>query len=212
MNIEPLRVEILFDSPITEPTYPIHLDALVAWAAVEEAYENDAEEPLLAQEALPFDRAQGVWCASALSFDACAPPFTVATTKKTDLSAIAEASNGGVLRSAPNKLSINAGPWRQALVYSQCQIVSKAEAWCVGDAQRLRELLGRVSYVGAKRRNGRGRVFFIDVVKDSSASSRWRERILPEAAEGYLPIQAVTSPPYWDRARVTDAWVHPNVV
>ena len=210
--MEPLRVEIVLSSAMTEPEHPIHLDALVAWAAVDDAREKEFPEPLSAQDELPFDQVGGVWCASALLMDYASPAFTVALTKRTDLSHISDALQSGDLKSAPNKLNLNSGPFRQSLYYNQCRHVRKASAWCVADRERLQELLGRINYLGAKRRNGRGRVSRIEVFADDTATTRWRERILPTAEEGYLPIRSVVRPPYWDRSQTVNAWAHPNVV
>lgn len=210
--MEALRIEFELASPMTEASYPIHLDALVAWAAVEAAREHGDPEPLSAQDHLPLAKDGGVWCASALHLERVDAPFTVAQTKRTDMQQFSEALYGGVLKKAPNKLNLGQGPWRQALYFSQCQQVARATAWCVGEKDELLQLLSRVDYIGARRRNGRGRVVRLVIQPDASATDRWRERIMADRQDGYVPIQAVTSPPYWDRGRAAAAWAHPDIV
>ena len=210
--MEPLRIEFSLSSPMTEAPYPIHLDALAAWAAVEEAKAQGDPEPLLAQENLPFAREAGVWCASALQLERVEAPFTVAHTKRTDPLKFSDALYNGPLGRAPNKLDLTRGPWRQALYFSQCQQVSKATAWCIADRERLEELLSRIDYLGARRRIGRGRITALEIVEDPSATERWRERLLAEPADGFIPLHGVSSPPYWDRRRAATVWAHPNIV
>lgn len=210
--MEPLRIEFKLSSPMTEPVYPIHLDALAAWAAVEEAKAQGDPEPLLAQEDLPFAREAGVWCASALQLESLDAPFTVAQTKRTDPLKFSDALYNGALKKAPNKLDLSRGAWRQALYFTQCQQVSRATAWCLGDRNRLEELLSRIDYLGAQRRNGRGRIVGLELVDDPSATERWRERLLAEPADGFIPMHGVSSPPYWDRQRTTTVWAHPNII
>jgi len=210
--MNPLRIDIELCSPMVEPSSPLHLDALLAWAAVAEATANGDEEPLVAQETLPLERDLGVWCASALSFEVLAPPSMRFCTKRTDVPDIAQAVANGLIASAPNKFDINRGPWRQSLYFFTVQHAITASAWCIGDAERIAALLDRVRYLGARRRNGHGKIARISVTHDDDAHARWRERVLPEQQEGYLPLMATTAPPYWDRTRQVAAWAHPAIV
>jgi CRISPR type IV-associated protein Csf3 len=210
--MQPLRIEFRLASPITEPVYPIHLDALAAWSAVEAAKAKGDPEPLLAQGNLPFAREAGVWCASALQLESVDAPFTVAQTKRTDLLKFSDALCNGPLKKARNKLDTTRGPWRQSLYFTQCRQVSTAKAWCMGDRDRLEELLSRIDYLGALRRIGRGRITALEIVDDPRAAQRWRERLLAEPAEGFIPMHGVSSPPYWDRRRAATVWAHPNIV
>jgi CRISPR type IV-associated protein Csf3 len=210
--MKPIRIDFDLASPVIEPTYPMHLDGLLAWAAVDEAIEAGVERPLATQESLPLASQNGVWCASAVLFDYSNSAETVAMVKRTDPLAISDALVSGVLKKAPNKLNLQSGPWRQALFFSQCRHARVATAYCVGDKQRVESLLERVRYLGAKRRLGFGRVQSITVVDDETAREGWKKRVLSHQEQGYVPIQAVTSPPYWERARADTAWAHPEIV
>lgn len=210
--MEPLRVELTLQTPMIEPAFPIHLDALLAWAAVEEATELSRRDPLTAQEELPLQRVGEVWAASALQFTQVATPTTTFTTKRTDVGLIADSLNTGAVTRAANKLSLNSGPFRQALTFHQTRQPESAVAWCVGERSDIERLLDRISYLGARRRLGHGEIGSRIVSTDKSAHTRWKERIMPEPADGYFPVRAVLSPPYWDRTREKNAWVHGNVV
>jgi CRISPR type IV-associated protein Csf3 len=79
--------------------------------------------------------------------------------------------------------------------------------FCVGDRQRIADLLGaHLKHFGKRASRGHGRVGRIIVDEDLQALSLWEQRNLPWPREGYEPVAAPARPPYWDRSRNMMVW------
>ena len=80
--------------------------------------------------------------------------------------------------------------------------MAKAEAWCVGDADAVIDLMSRLRGVGKMVRNGYGLIQNVTVDPSEEAADKWRLRALPIDMDGVdgvadYPVQQCLRPPYW---------------
>lgn len=214
MNTSPLKITFRLDRPIRCPEYPIHLDALLAWAAVREAEEAGHPHPLEAQENLPlaFEEGEGgtIWCASHLMWQPLAPPEQVFLTKRFELENLAR-RKGKVYEGGPNLMTQGTGPYKSFVLQVPTVWTTHVVAYALGDPDRITSLLSKVTHLGKMRRIGLGQIATRHVDLDSKAEHFWKLRIMPRAMPGYEPIFAVTRPPYWGTERRQPAWVPMNI-
>lgn len=211
----PLKIEFHLGSPVVvDSEYPTHLDGLLAWARVKEAEERGDANPWLAGEDLPLERAGSgddwVWQASRLIFEAATPRQIVNMQRKCDPDRFYHDFDQGLWKGArgnkPPTINTVSGQQRAYQYYTSVQWMARVEAWCVGDADRVRTLLGRIEHLGKMGRNGFGQVLKITVTEDESAQERWRLRVLPDDVPGldgveYGVTQHPPRAPYWDKIR-----------
>lgn len=200
--MKPLRITFTLNRPLRHPEYPIHLDALLAWAAVREAERAGSPDPLAAQEHLPLAShgagADAVWCASQLIFAPIEPPHTHLLVKRFELDALAS-GRGKVFSSGRNVFTPGSGPFKAFMVMHPMVWTRQVVAYAVGDPERIRELLAAVQSIGKLRRLKMGNIVSRDMVEDERAHAAWRYRVMPAPEPGYAALEANTRPPYWDR-------------
>lgn len=101
----------------------------------------------------------------------------------------------------------SAGQYKDARIPLRVTTASKIEAWCIGSADDIRELLGGVTHVGRKPAHGHGRVVRWLVQPAPGIDAEWilQRRPVPIAALGKTAIPADRvaprtgwTPPYWD--------------
>ncbi len=210
----PLRITFTLDRPMRVPEFPIHLDALLAWSAVMAAGDMGHDDPLLAQEDLPLaSEGQGtdaVWCASQLLYRPRSTPELIALTKRYELEAIAR-RQGEVIAGGPTKIPMGTGPYKAFVLGEPVVWVDRAVAYAIGDAGRIKDLLARITHIGKRRGIGMGRVSATDITPDARAESAWRYRVMPTPCDGYEAIEAVTRPPYWNRANRRIAYIPTHI-
>jgi len=208
--MKPLRVTFTLERPMHPPEMPIHLDALLAWAAVREAEEIGDPDPLAAQERLPLQHEDGpggaVWCASQVVLSQQGPPQQIFRTKRFEVAPMALAKDR-VYAGGANVLTQGTGPFKSFVLPTSVIWSPTAMAWCLGEADRMTELLSRVRSLGKHRGIMLGAITSCTVVEDASARARWRLRVMPRPVEGYVEIEAVTRPPYWQSVRRQPAWM-----
>ena len=209
--MRPLKIEWTFTSPVILPGHTLHLDGLLAWARVEEAkYDPD---PLAAIEDLPLARDNGVWQASQIFMSPASTPFMTHMVRQLELDALA--LDQGVLYSGEkNSFQKGTGSMKSYNLLFPTQWMNKAEAWCIGDQERVIKLLARVKSLGKKGLNGYGKVRGCKiepaVIEDVE---KWRLRALPPdkgmemPGVEYAPVIQTLSPPYWDISKRTAAVV-----
>jgi CRISPR type IV-associated protein Csf3 len=208
----PLAVTFRLGSAMRQPENPIHLDALLAWAVVDEATEAGHPDPWSVQHEIPIARhGEGdrwVFCASMLCPPAALPlPFVAHRTRAQHGTLLARAVASGVISKGPNIIPAGSGRFKLYLLSDTYQWVSHLSAWCLStNPDRVRELLQRVHHIGKGRGLDAGRVTSVDVVESPDANDRWRHRVMPDPAPGYLPIHATMRPPYWARELRVEAY------
>lgn len=211
MKFEPLKIQWTLVRPMLARTHEIHLDALLARARVIEACEDWS-----AQHDLPLERAVvgDAWCfkASALVFDPAEAMRLTHMTRRTDPTRIAlDGDRGGVLKLRQAEINTGSGHLKGYSWFQSTQWVRKACAWCVGDAERISELLVHIQSLGKLGRNGFGLIDGFDVgLAPVSEVNHWLYRALPCEFQGTAEMVKADAigvnyaqglgrcmPPYW---------------
>lgn len=211
----PLKIEFQLGTPVViDSEYPIHLDGLLAWSRVQEAIRLGDTNPWGASDDLPIAKAgqneDWVWQASRLVFKYCTPRQLVNMQRRSEPDRIYRDYERGLWRAkrkdGPPTINTNSGQLRAYQFYTSVQWASHAEAWCVGDPDRVRELLDKIEHIGKMGRNGFGQVSNILVTEDDEALERWRLRVLPidvprlSGVDYTLGLQTPRAP-YWEKSR-----------
>lgn len=201
--MSPLEIRFRLVTPMRAPEQPIHLDALLAWAAVDAAGGD-----LAAQDDLPLElhAADGrrVWKASRLVFQPLHRQM-MPMTRTFDPWAWAM-DRGRVYTGGGNRLDPGMGPYKAYQIYVPLVQVERVRAWCIGEAERIGELLARVTHLGKLARLDMGRVLSREILPCAEARERWKCRTMPEPLPGYRPAVMTLMPPYWRREMRTVAW------
>lgn len=218
-------------SEFVKAGYPIHLDALLAYANVERNKFDLEDEPtqnmmneLLTD--LPVEKYEqdGDWVfkASALMPQGDLEHSSRYITQRMDQVALAlNAAAGRVqvgkmksdqpLKRHSIKIDTARGVFRNQLQYYPVTKVDKLIAYCVGDKDAIEELLvehGYITHIGAKRRMGHGFISSIDIYEDEAANDLWKLRVKPwQLLESDHAVRAVTKNPYWDKTQSQNAFM-----
>jgi hypothetical protein len=208
--MEPLQIDIRLSTAMMLPSHPIHLDALLAWAAVERGYmpEVTFREALGEQDNLPLQtwEHEGVsgYCASCLFL--CKPdvsPEMLTMVRRPEFEEFANRRRTGhAVRK--NTFPEGTGHYKLFCWHNPMRHYQQATAWCIGDASGVLTLLDELQFVGRMSRNGFGRIQSVTVTPAEEAKDKWRLRNLPDSMPGvagatYMPGDAAVRPPYWKR-------------
>lgn len=210
-----LEIQFGFRSPVARPSFPIHLDAVLLYASAPTPEAEPAARALLdaAIETVGEGDAR-VYCCSAIEF-AEVESFTRFNTRRFEVDVLAgDIESGVVSAKASSKADTARGDVKGLLADIPMMWVSGAKAYArVRDMDAFEQLLANVRQIGKFGRLGYGRVSRIEFDPESSAPDEaWMRRVLPFAVEGSAPLRATVSPPYWDRRRAIDAYLHPALV
>lgn len=212
--MKPLRIDWTFSSPLIVSDFaPVHLDALLAYAMVADAENNEEEDPFSFQEKLPLKKQDKTWKASQLLFVRNQSPFLISMVRSYEgMSMMTDFDVYYTQKSFP-KSACNQGSGKyKAYTFTQraCWMKS-ATAWCIGNKKKVQDLLEQVPYIGKLTRNGFGKVASLTIVEDNRAYENWAIRVLPaptdckSAGIDYVDIQSPLTPPYWDKLKMTSA-------
>ena len=87
--------------------------------------------------------------------------------------------------------------------------MEKACAWCIGNRERVTELLACLTHIGKMGRNGWGLLESVTVENDEEAKAKWALRVLPKSLADeqsgvtYAKVMSPPRAPYWNKlARV----------
>lgn len=210
-----IEVVFHFKGPVARPAHPIHLDAVLLYANAPTPDLEDAARKLLDEAVQSVGEGQHrVYCCSAIAFNEV-ETFTRFNTRRLDLSTYAEdIASGLVSAKASSVVDTSRGDIKGMLADIPMMWVSEAKAYVrVKNTAAFDQLMRGVRQIGKFGRLGYGRVFAPEYnTADPVADDAWMRRVLPFAVEGAAPIRATVSPPYWDRRRVIDAFVHPSLL
>lgn len=226
--MSPLKLKWKLATPIVVGAYPLHLDALIAFAMSEEGKRLDfASWDDDAKLDLPLERAQQgnleCWKASALLPTQPGEHSMRFWTRRSDPYDYANRMKAGQidvktkfpLKPYGIKFDTVRGTFKQMFKFFAVRQVSDLQAWCVGDMDRIAELLapeaGYITYLGAKSRMGYGRIIDFSIEIDEQASEKWMSRVLPWPAPDCIEVEAAVAPPYWDAKNRTTAWINPDL-
>lgn len=239
----PLRFEWGLSSPLAGMALPLHLDALVAFAMTEQALnagEVSDDIRSLAKD-LPLSKltrdGEWVWQASALR-PSDAPRQGVVGhetrlwTRKTDEYDYAErvvsgqiatrlikfdkAGNPLAMKPFTGNIDTQRGLMKNHFQFIPARRVNRVVAWCVGDEDRLLELLhpdsGLVTHIGARGRSGFGQIVDFHYEHDESAYQQSYKRVLPWQETGTVEITAACHNPYWAIENRRTCYVDPGIL
>ncbi len=193
-----------------EPLNLIHLDALLAWARVEE--EKQQAEPkefgevqhdlplekLVAKSALADWNGNESFAASALIYTPHLRELRY-WTRKTNPEKMANAQKDNLLAMRGDQVSTGSGAWKAFSEFEPLIHTRTLTAWCIGDQARIEELLSKITHLGKKRTRNYGLIESIKVTEDDAARDMVKYRVLtwPES-ESYRQAQCGVAPPYWE--------------
>jgi CRISPR type IV-associated protein Csf3 len=207
--MEPLRVECRLQTPMAESGHPLHLDALLAWARVDEADGDIAVNDDLPLERFEPEGGDWVWRASVMAGVVLwrqQVPFV-----RSYQAWVWAEDHGRTYVSGRNTFPMGTGPYKGYDMRRGMVQIDRLAAYCVGDPTAIRRLLGRVTNLGGLRRWDAGRVGEWSVTPDPEALTLWERRVMPVPLPGYRRAMQTLRPPYWDRARHSEAWVPPQL-
>lgn len=233
--MDPLKVTFELGTPMVPSAYPIHLDALVAYAITAKALAaggdlDGVQKVRSLADALPFASetrdGKKVWQASALIQESVSVSGIRMWTRKTDPYDYAARMANGDIKSRTKmdemkpyalKIDTQRGILKNAFQFYPVKMVNKAVAWCIGDIDELENLLqpesGWLTHIGARGRVGHGLVQRVTIEPDPLAQQNWKLRVLPwQESDEYYPIQAAFQPPYWAAENRTQAYCHGNLL
>lgn len=206
--MKPLKLVFRLATPVVEPEYPIHLDAVLAYAAV-----TAADGDLNAQESLPLAKETNgqdwVWRASALRFDNGLTQIRY-FTRKTDVEEIAE-WQGDMIRNRGDKVSLASGPFKNYFMFFPVRHASQAVAYCMGDKEGIAKLLQKITNLGKRTRLGFGKITSIEITEDVAAEQNWQARVIPwepKEKSSYTKAICGYKPPYWSIENRKMCWIH----
>lgn len=240
MALVPLKITWRLASPMVAGPNPLHLDALVAYALVQETLEQLGAGSLddvgpqtireIAKQPLPLGREERdgkwVWQASAIRrSEGISSHGMRHWIRKTHLYDHANRIERGQLMgnyklpldpfSYTPKLDTQRKAFKQMFKFYPIEVVNEVSAWCIGDPDRLDELLSPdrfVTHLGAKARMGHGKVAgHPTIVKDERALLHWQDRVLPWPHVGGEAMRLATHPPYWAPENLGPAWAKPEL-
>jgi CRISPR type IV-associated protein Csf3 len=226
--VSPLKLVWKLATPIVVGAYPLHLDALIAFAMSQEGKQSDlASWDDHAKLELPLERAvQGsleCWKASVLLPTTPGEHSMRFWTRRSDVYDYAnrmEAVQIDVKTKFPlkpygMKFDTMRGTFKKMFKFFPVRQVSEVQAWCIGDMDRIVELLapesGYLTYLGSRTRMGYGRIVDFTIDMDEQAGQKWASRVLPWPAEDCVELEAAVAPPYWDSKNRISAWINPAI-
>lgn len=208
-EMQPLRIELDLAGLMAVPERgPVMLDStLLAIACGGQLHEHLTAEMLPIQTFTAEPSAQDPapswhWMASAFMVDYCGPStsrFLFRNARPTDMLTNAHAHSA-------SRVYLDRGITRTVKTRILLRQATKATAWCIGEPEKLHELLSQLTHLGALRHMGYGRVTAFHIRQDPQAHQKcWLRPVATlSQADPYIneriPVQGQSRPPYWDRS------------
>lgn len=213
--MEPLRIDIHLSTPMIKHERLLHFDALLANLAAEAGRSNGVPWEKAIQE-LPLEKEKregGNWVWKASAFKATSIYQNMrAMVRRTSVEDIERDRNiESVLKMKEIKINLRSGHDRNYFWYIGLSTVPLAQAWCIGDKERIIELMSGLNTIGKLKRNGHGRVDRVDVVSDKDANDLWVNRVMPWEIPGSVPIIAASQAPYFAPANQKVCYARPEI-
>jgi CRISPR type IV-associated protein Csf3 len=213
----PVRITFDMRTPLVVPAIDKSLDALLSWAAVQQAEFHDAPDPIAAQHDIGLARHEvdGHWCFQA-SYLACqwvGEAAQVHYIKRQRLQAYADAWVDGLLDKRPafdpQRTSTKAGSYFQPIRWAS----SVSAYGVVSDMKRVEELLPWITHIGKLHHKDFGAVRSFGIEADVLALTKWTRRNLPVSspfAVAHSKAVGGLVSPYWKREQHTEIMVPTN--
>lgn len=205
---ENIKVTIVLRTPMVVPKDLLHLDAVLGAIKVGQAKAaiGDGINPRDYHYDLPLERFEGgngqwVFKASALRLKAEAPQNFMQTSR-INLSDAAEHRDNGWLNIRANIPNIAGGPFKTS-IYHVPLAFGELTGYCVGNKDRIQEMLESCKQIGGRRGTGWGCIKSVTVETVGSEECDWMDRNLPADTAGAENSHALgvsnLHAPYWDR-------------
>lgn len=205
--MQPLKIVAALDRAVASLEMLQSLDGVLAAARVMEEEERGSGDPWSLQHDLPLQRyvspsGEWVFMASLFEWRPIQPALMQFYTSRHDPVRMSYDIDDGVLKYRRARLQTEGGRFRSVYEHYSLQWCSEAVAYAIGDAQRIRELLDRIRWLGSKRSLCCGRVRAWSVETDESAHENWMRRALPvdfdlRSPYTYAQAHQTLQPPYW---------------
>ncbi|MFW5886443.1 MAG: type IV CRISPR-associated protein Csf3 [Bacteroidota bacterium] len=200
-----LRIDFKLLTPINAPTKFMHLDAILAWCAVQQA-----DYDLSAQDNLPLEKHIGAedWCwkSSCLVFEIPEIRGNIPYVRKYDIWNWGLDYDEVIHKKNLGNINNKSGPYKAFTFCAQTLSVKNISAWCVGNKKAIETLLDSLTHIGKLTRMDLGRIMEKSVVEDKRASELWKMRTMPDYINGYKQTFATLRPPYWQRSMRKMVW------
>lgn len=202
----PVKVTFLMRTPLVVPTTAKHLDALLSWAAVQEADFADHDEPISMQHdtGIAKHHVGTAWCfmASCLEYEWLGEADQLHYIKRSKLEDFAGAWCDGLLNKRPYfdgaRGTTKAGSYLQPI-----RQANRVSAYAVvDDMKRFEQLMNWVTHIGKLAHKDWGAVRSFEIAHDDQALSSWSKRNLPVEspfAIGAPRMMGGLVSPYWKR-------------
>jgi CRISPR type IV-associated protein Csf3 len=226
----PLRVQFELATAWVQPSSPLHLDGIIAYAVVEEQRHRgtftDFEASL---RDLPLAREErlGQWCWKASHVQPTAQlglSQRYLTRKFWSEGYVDEYAKKRIAlgpRPAPGAappedpaqgfdgvIDTTSKHLKNAAFLYPVALVPGAVAYCIGDGERIEYLLRTyLTHLGKRGRLDHGRIRRITVAADPQAEQLWWRRDLPWPRAGFVEAEGRVHPPYWSRRQMVRLFV-----
>lgn len=179
----PVRITFTMRTPVIVPSGDKSLDALLSWAAVQQADFAGAHDPVACQHntGLAKHHVADQWCfmASNLTYEWASEPDQVHYIKRQRMSDYACAWGDGLLSNRPQfdaqRGFTKAGSYLQPMRWAKT-ITGFA---MVEERGRVQELLPWITHIGKLRHKDFGAVRSFAMIDDPAAAQEWARRNLP---------------------------------
>lgn len=208
-----LQIDCRLAGPWCPQASSMHLDSLLAWAAKEVALRRPCAEnatyadfihdlPLDRKE---FDGGEWVWKASVLHVVGWQKQERLYFTQKTPVEPmLLGIADGWIEAKGGSKIDTQRNYAKNGQAYITIEHAQGLRAWCVGDPDGVKELLGEITSVGVKRRMGLGALLpyadgsFFQVKPCEQAQTLWMRRASPvQLIQESTPFIGSWRAPYW---------------
>jgi len=205
--MSPLKI-LIKASGVVLPSLPMHLDDILAAAAVNQFLSNgtiEIENYSDITDYLPIEKQttgrDWVYKSSVVRWE-FKSYFMKSITRKVDPYSVAQLRNGGLLKYNAKDVNSASGPLKSSIDLIPCASYAEGVAYLIGDKDKLRQLLSHIDYVGRKHNRGCGKVIEIEVTDCEDANQYWKDRFLPLSMQELSDQHSLTSnigikPPYW---------------
>jgi CRISPR type IV-associated protein Csf3 len=206
--MQPFTIEFNLVEPMVQPSFPIHLDNLIASCKVQEARHAKKENPLEVLEHLPLEKLtiqnESCWMAGTLQGTRNENAISHQFYRKYEIDVYAE-NRGTLWQGRADNIGQGSGAFRAYSLSEALAFIPTLQVSGIGDIPEIERLLTtHLRFLGKQNRNGWGRIKSIEIKPDENAKTEWRKRNLPLSFEAYaLPEHKKgyggKAPPYWDR-------------
>ena len=203
--MQPLKITFTFLTELVESYHPIHFDSIVAYLVTQENGGNWENIKL------PIAKENDIYMASALKFNRTGRRLAF-RKRGFDQELFIEGLDN-FIDTRTRTLRTASGPYKNYAWHTPVFTANSAEAWCIGEREPLSHLINQLRSIGPLGKLGYGAIKSVTIEYDEQARVLWQHRVLPWRPNDkeFYPINATCEPPYWDKRKLQEAWIHESV-